>query len=160
MRNTHILFLILLFQLPLFLLAQDIPFDRSSFGKDRENLRIALRAIRDGDSYYMLGQYNKALESYQKAQVINPNNSELNYMIGYMYLYVERYSALPYMKKAYELNPGVRPDVLYLLGLSYHYNEQFEEAKEYYAKFQNNYCRVIKKIWTQLQRELKSVIMG
>ena len=136
MRNTHILFLILLFQLPLFLLAQDIPFDRSSFGKDRENLRIALRAIRDGDSYYMLGQYNKALESYQKAQVINPNNSELNYMIGYMYLYVERYRALPYMKKAYELNPGVRPDVLYLLGLSYHYNEQFEEAKEYYAKFQ------------------------
>jgi len=136
MRNRYILLLILIFNLPLLLSAQDIPFDKSSFGNDRENLRIALRAMRDGDSYYMQGQYNKALDSYQKAQVINPNNSDLNYMIGSIYLLIERYSALPYMKKAYELNPGVQPDILYLLGLSYQYNEQFEEAKEYYAKYQ------------------------
>ena len=158
MRNRYILLLILIFNLPLLLSAQDIPFDKSSFGNDRENLRIALRAMRDGDSYYMQGQYNKALDSYQKAQVINPNNSDLNYMIGSIYLLIERYSALPYMKKAYELNPGVQPDILYLLGLSYQYNEQFEEAKEYYAKYQKQLLPADKDM-DAVTKELKSVIM-
>ena len=48
-------------------------------------------------------------------------------MIGYMYLYVERYSALLY-EKAYELNP-VSGRMFYIFRLSYHYNEQFEKLK-------------------------------
>ncbi len=134
MRSINILIVILILNLPLFLTAQDIQFDKKSF--DKENLRIALKAIRDGDSYYTQEQYYKALDHYLKAQTINPNNSELNLMIGSIYLNIERYSALPYIKKAYELNPGIKPDILYLLGLSYQYNEKFEEAKEYYVRYQ------------------------
>ncbi|MDY0280194.1 MAG: OmpA family protein [Salinivirgaceae bacterium] len=136
MRNIYILEVVILF---LFLtkiaIGQDIPFTKQIFGNDKASLKDALKAIKDGDYYGSNEQFYLALDSYNVAQDINPNNSELNYKIGRIYLEIQRYSALPYIKKAHELNPGVAPDILFLLGLSNQYNQKFTEALEIYEKY-------------------------
>lgn len=42
-------------------------------------------------------------------------------------------SALPYLQKAYKLNPTVAPDIHYMLARAYHLNMQWESAKEEYT---------------------------
>ncbi len=117
------------------LFGQDIPFDRKYFPNDRDGLREAQRALRDGDSYRDRGQIYSAIESYLIAQRFNGKNAELNYKIGSLYLQTEPYKALEYIQTAHQLNPGIAPDIEYLLGLAYQYNHKFEEALENYEKY-------------------------
>ena len=126
--------LLLLFAVQ-FSYGQDIPFDKQTFGNDKSRLKEALKAIKEGDYYDSNDQFYLALENYKIAQDANDQNAELNYKIGRIYLQIERYNALPYMKKAYDLNPGIAPDILFLLGLSYQYNEKFADALENYEKY-------------------------
>jgi len=129
------IFIVLLFVGKL-LFAQEIPFEKSYFPNDKDGLKAALRAIKDGDYQAERGQIYSALENYLSAQKFNDRNAELNYKIGSIYLEIERYKALEYFKRTYELNPGFAPDLEYLLGLAHQYNHQFDEAIQYYSRFQ------------------------
>lgn len=119
---------ILLLAISSLVYAQNVPFSSTTFGQDKTKLKTAQKAIREGDSYFDKEQYHKALESYMIAQKLNQNNAELNYSIGSIYLIIEQYNALPYIKKAYELNNAVSPSILYKLGLAYQYSDKFEDA--------------------------------
>jgi outer membrane protein OmpA-like peptidoglycan-associated protein len=76
-------------------------------------------------------QENKdlALENYLKANAINPENPTTNYEIGKLYLDTKyRTRSLSYLQKALQLNPKIDPKIHYALGMSYHLNNQWDEA--------------------------------
>lgn len=114
---------------------QDKPFTKETFNNDKTKLKEAQRAIKEGDEYYNMEEYYTALDRYLIANSLNGSNAELNYKIGSAWLLVEPQKAMTYMQKAYELNPGIRADILYLLAYSYQHNEKYEEAIVNYNKF-------------------------
>jgi outer membrane protein OmpA-like peptidoglycan-associated protein/Tol biopolymer transport system component len=89
-----------------------------------------------GDQYYGKKEYKKALESYLKAQEINPDDAYLNFRIGLTYLYSETKSkAATYIDKAYRLNPAVNPDIDYHLGIAFQNTNSFKQAIEHFERF-------------------------
>ncbi|GAB3536658.1 tetratricopeptide repeat protein [Pontibacter brevis] len=55
----------------------------------------------DGMKYYMLEDYQQALQLFQKAYTVTPNNAALNYKIGETYLHLQDpESAMPFAKAA------------------------------------------------------------
>jgi tetratricopeptide (TPR) repeat protein len=62
--------------------------------------------VKYGNAQFQKGQYDQAIESYQKAIGINPNNYFASLYCGTAYLKVnDNNNALAYLKKAYSLNP-------------------------------------------------------
>ena len=112
---------------------QDIPFHKSTVGKD--NAKIAQQAMKEGDKYMKMDYFYLAIEQYQIAYRINPHNSKLNYELGIAFLQEEPFNALTYIEKAYKLNPSVAPDILYYLGLANQYAGNFTEAIAHYRNF-------------------------
>ncbi len=56
--------------------------------------------------YQGMGNYDKAIEYYKKAAVINPKDAEIPYYIGYLYAEQQNWQeADVYLKKAIALNP-------------------------------------------------------
>ncbi len=57
--------------------------------------------------YQALENFDKAIESYQKAEKLAPNNAEIPYYIGYLYSEQQKWiEAETYLKKAVKLNPN------------------------------------------------------
>jgi outer membrane protein OmpA-like peptidoglycan-associated protein/tetratricopeptide (TPR) repeat protein len=131
-----IIFVVLLI-LPFTLLAQeDIKFKGSNFPNEKSQLKSAKRQIKSGDYSMSQKNYSEALSFYLKANEFNPNNSELNYKIGYCYYHsLEKYSCLKYFKKAYELDNKVDSEIEYYLARGYHLNYFFDEAVKYYSMY-------------------------
>jgi len=78
--------------------------------------------------------FKQALPLFLDAQKFNPNNSRLNYMIGVIKIFdnLSPEEHLPYLKKAFELDPGVEYDLNYWLGWSYHLNSKWDDAIRHY----------------------------
>lgn len=79
-----------------------------------------------------------ALEQYQEALKLNPDNVRANFMVGKcMIETIEKARASQFFIKAYELDPNVSADVLFLIGLSYQYGLEFDKAIDYYTQYKN-----------------------
>lgn len=116
----------------------DTPFNKNTI-EDKFKLRAALEAIKEGDYFLdsFRPNYDAALEGYERAQAINPNNIELNLKIATCYLYSptkDHMEALPYYEKALELDPSIEQYITFNLGEVYHRNRQWKKAIEYYEK--------------------------
>ena len=119
-------------------LAQDVPFDKDYFKENKDGLKEALDNIKEGDKLFVMGPsyYKDAKPFYEKAQEFNPNNSTNNYRLGACYLNsVDKFKALPYLKKAESLNPNVDRELQYYLGQAYHFNHEFDNAIAAYSKY-------------------------
>ena len=127
--------------------AQDVLFKESNFKDDKDSLKIALKNIKEGDTYFELGipkilkikgsikEFENALEFYLKAQDFNSNNYDLNKKIGLSYLYTNKsYLAKEYLLKSYEINKGSDPLLYFLLGRVYQLEENFIDAKDFLFK--------------------------
>ncbi|MFQ5335119.1 MAG: OmpA family protein [Flavobacteriales bacterium] len=115
----------------------DIPFDKTHF-PDKTKLKEALNEIRLGDHYYYLGPlfHSLALEHYQRAAGLNPNNADLNLKMGHCYLNSPtKTKAIPFLEKANKLNPDLDPIVNYYLGRAYQLNMQWDKAVEQYEAY-------------------------
>lgn len=120
--------------------AQNVDFEKKNFKDDTKGFKQAMDSIKEGDKYYQMPTewHFHCIPYYLAANKFNPNNAELNYKIGACYLTPFspfKTMAIPYLEKAYQLNPNVAPDIHYLLGRAYHLNMEWDKAiKEY-----NNY---------------------
>ena len=57
--------------------------------------------------YQALENFDKAIETYQKAEKLAPNNAEIPYYIGYLYSEQQKWlESETYLKKAVKLNPN------------------------------------------------------
>ncbi len=119
--------------------AQEFELNKDEFS-NKEDYKIAKDYNKEAEGYYATGRatYPKALELYLKIVKMIPNNAVLNYRIGNCYLYsVQKVKCIDYYKKAYQINPNVSPDILYVLAMGYHLSCDFDKAIEYYNKFRN-----------------------
>src|SRR5688572_13415142 len=96
---------------------------RNVFGQADEQL------VQVGNEMYNFGDVKDALEVFKQALEINPKNITANYMAGKCYIEtIHKEKSLPYFLKAYQLDPQVSGNILYLIGLSYHLGYKFDDA--------------------------------
>lgn len=89
-----------------------------------------------GDELYGKKNYAGALASYMQAYEINPDDASLNFKIGLSYLYSDTKSkAAAFIDKAYRLNPTVRADIDYHLGIAFQNTNEFKKAIEHFEDF-------------------------
>lgn len=119
---------------------QNVDFTKSNFPNDKSGLKDAIRNFDSGDSYYLAADYLKylAVDYYLKANTFNPNNALLNFRLGHSYLNSpNKFKALDYLRKAYQLNPSIDNEITFYLGEAYHLNHEFDKAIEYYTRYKS-----------------------
>lgn len=129
MKNIVVTLFLLLVNALVF--SQNKEFTKEFFPNDKEGLKAALAAIKEGDKLYAEGEhkYAFALNYYLTAQNFNPDNAELNYKIGMCYYHSSfKSKCFEYFKKAYDLKPNITSDIRFYVGRGYHLLAQWDKA--------------------------------
>ena len=114
----------------------DTKFVASNFPGKTNELNTAKYNVKTGNELFLTGDYANALKYYMPAQKFNPNNSDLNFKIGYCHFNsIQKSQCLEYFERAYKLNKTIDKKILFYLGCGYHWNYKFEDAKKYYADY-------------------------
>lgn len=130
------------------LYSQNVEFTIDNFKDQPKELQVAHLSFEDGIDYYDQGIYKMAIDHFLIANTFNPNNSELNYLIGNSYLHtVFKTKALTFLKKSYELDVDYSYKTQFLLGQAYQYNYKFEKAKKAYYQFENSLSKDTALVW-------------
>ncbi len=132
--------IILIFFSTSFSVAQNVEFTKDNFKDQKDKLKEAKSNIDKGNGFYDQGviYYKQAIEPYLLANKFNPENALLNYKIGNCYLNSNsKLKAIPFLEKAYKLNPKVDAQIHYALGKAYHLDMQWDKAVDEYKTFQS-----------------------
>lgn len=116
---------------------ENVPFDKEYFPNQRRELRKAIGNYNEGVDLLKDNQAAVALEKLKKAHSFNPDNADLNYMMGRAFneLHNEK-KAIEHLKKAYKLgNMEQKNFFSFQLAKAYHYKHQFSKAIIYYKKY-------------------------
>ncbi len=115
----------------------DVKFSDSNFPGKSEQVAIAKKQIKNADVLvFSENNITEGLILYKKAYELNPDNSFLNFKIGFCYYNTtQKYDCLSYFEKAYLLNPKVDKKIEYYLARGYHLNYKFDEAIKHYNLF-------------------------
>jgi outer membrane protein OmpA-like peptidoglycan-associated protein/tetratricopeptide (TPR) repeat protein len=121
---------------------QNVEFEKKNFPKDREGLKKAIKQLELGrERYSRKGASNKmaALPDLLHANNFNPNNAELNVMIGDCYIRStgEKEQAIQYLEKAITLSPSMKSTAYWLLGEVYHLTYEFDKAIQHFNLCKN-----------------------
>ena len=120
-------------------LSQNVDFDKKNFKDDKKMFKEARNELKEGDEYFEYSRFTTALGHYIKAHKFNPENAILNYKVGKCYLRtVSKVKSIPYLEKAYKLQPTVHPEIRYLLGEAYHLNYEFDKGIVEYKAYRQN----------------------
>jgi len=124
---------------------QSVPFEKKFFKDDVKTFKMAVDSIEKGDEIigfdakHLTAMWHfKAVAPYLFANKLNPNNDLLNYKIGVCYLTKSspfKTMGIPYLEKAFQLNPNVAPDIHYQLGRGYHLDLQWDKAVKEYTTY-------------------------
>jgi adenylate cyclase len=88
-----------------------------------------------GFLYSMTKQYDKAIAQSEEAVTLNPNSAYGHFGMGKNLFFAGRFEeSIPEYKKSIRLNPIPPSNVLWSLGLSYAYIEQYDEAIKWCEK--------------------------
>lgn len=91
--------------------------------------------VAEADAAYNIGAKSLALDNYQLALKENPSNVRANYMAGKSILEtIDKGRASSFLIKAYELDPNISSDILLLIGQSFQFGKDFDNAIVYYKK--------------------------
>ncbi|MBO4875241.1 MAG: PD40 domain-containing protein [Bacteroidales bacterium] len=114
----------------------DTKFTTSNFPGRASEVNAAKSNITKGNEFFNVGDYTNALKYYLSAQKFNPNNSDLNFKIGYCHFNsIQKSQCLEYFERAYKLNKTIDKKILFYLGCGYHWNYKFEDAKKCYSDY-------------------------
>ncbi len=121
--------------------SQNIEFIKSNFpGKEKE-FKEARAQMNQGKKYFEIGKgmYLVALENFTKANAFNPNNAELNYLIGTCYLNtIQKTKSIEYFEKSLALNANQFPDTKFMLAKAYQLNSEFDKAISLYQEYKQS----------------------
>lgn len=112
---------------------------RSEFYKEEYGYKDAWKAVKNGRKLMKegLGTFRDAREYFLSAYKYNPDNAELNYLIGTCFLYTDsKFESIDYLAKAINKNPDVSPDIHLMLAKAYHQIQEFDKAIYEYKEFQ------------------------
>ncbi|MBN2213717.1 MAG: OmpA family protein [Bacteroidales bacterium] len=111
---------------------------RNEFKITDAGFKEAWQAVKSGNKLMLAGPgtYREARKDYLDAYRYNPNNPELNYMIGISYLYSDdKFESIKYLKKAFKGKQDVSPDIRLMLGRAYHQVLDFDNAILEYSEY-------------------------
>jgi outer membrane protein OmpA-like peptidoglycan-associated protein/tetratricopeptide (TPR) repeat protein len=101
----------------------------SAFSQTEQLIQVA-------DEVYNFGDIKDALEIYKQVLEIDSLHVKANYMAGKCYIEtINKEKSLPYLLRAYDLDHKYAANILYLIGLSYHYNYAFDQAISFYKQY-------------------------
>ncbi len=90
---------------------------------------------KEANKFFTLGDYASALDAYLNIYKSKPDNTDVNFKIGYCYLvtYIDKSKAIPYLEFAARQSdaPG---NIHYYLGRAYLINNRFEDAIKAFEK--------------------------
>lgn len=121
--------------------AQNIEFKKSNFPGRKKEFKEALKNFNTGSMYFELGKakYHTALEYLLKAHKVNPNNAELNYLIGVCYLNtIKQSKSIEFFEKSISLESDLFRTVKYQLAQAYQINYEFDKAINLYIEFKQS----------------------
>lgn len=131
---------------------------------DDQKFDDAWQAVKAGNECYEDGKYKfvEARKYYLDAVKYNDKNAALNYKLGITYLFTDhKASALPFLLQAYELKNDVAKDILYWIARAYHYDMKFDNAIEYYKKYNSSATeKEIKQVDEKIQRRIEECENG
>lgn len=120
---------------------ENVKISRTEFFVKEDGFSEAMKNIRKGNKLYKYSTatYRNAREFYLRALKYNDKNAELNYKIGVCYLYSDdKFEAIKYLTKAYELKQSVSDNIHFQLGRAYHMNYDFDNATKEYNLYKQN----------------------
>lgn len=147
---------------------QNVEFKSTNFKDQKEEYKAVTDGLKIADEAFGLGNaaifevkspelnFKKALEHYERAQKLNPNNATNNFKLAVCYFNSSApYKGISYIRKAKELDEACDPFLPYYLGLSYHLEGEFDKALALYKAFENGYRKAdnFSKFVTQRKRE-------
>jgi outer membrane protein OmpA-like peptidoglycan-associated protein len=92
---------------------------------------------KNANSFFDRGLYIDAIPAYREVLKVDPNDAEANYKLGMSYLKtIHKLKALPYLEKAYTINPALDEKIDYNLATAYHLSHEFEKASTHYKNYQ------------------------
>ncbi|MDX2430189.1 MAG: OmpA family protein [Bacteroides sp.] len=117
---------------------EDVTIKKKYFKTGVEiGFKEAWESVKEGDKRFKEGRgtWDLARDLYLYANQYNSNNPELNYKIGACYLFTDdKYVAIDYLLKAYNLDQEVSPDIHLLLGTAYQLVLEFEDAATHFKE--------------------------
>ena len=86
---------------------------------------------------FEFGDYEDALGIYVQATEINPENAEAYLMAGRCYLKTVwgKNKSIEQLRKAYDLDPTITSNILFLVGEGYRHSYKFDEAINFYGLY-------------------------
>lgn len=145
-------------------MGQDVPFKKSNFPGQRKDLKEARKQMKKGLKLAKKGTKNRqeAIYLLQAAHTFNPDNAALNFRIGeLLYEGDNPHTSLPYLQRAYELNPHVDARILFMLARACHLNHQFDQALVFYNGYISSLKpKEAKKRLAGIERYRQQVIMA
>lgn len=112
-------------------LAQDKSFTAENFPGRENELKQALLNMQKGDEMYFQEPpyYQVAIPFYEKANIFNPDNAELNNKIGVCYLNSNnKFKAYDFLNKAFKINGVIDAMIHYNLGRGLQLNADWDKA--------------------------------
>lgn len=107
----------------------------SGFGQ-QDSLAQAEEYYKMGMEIFDYSHRKQAAELFLLSTQANPKSAKAQFMTGRsIMLTIRKEQSLSYFKKAYQLDPKVDADILYYLGLAYHYSEKFDSAILLYDRY-------------------------
>jgi len=120
---------------------EDVKISKKHFKTGIETgLKEAWKSVQEGDKYFGegIGTFDLARDLYLFAHQYNAENAELNYKLGACYLYTDnKYEAINYLHKAFQINPEVSNDIHLMLGQAFQLVLEFDLAMEHYNSHMN-----------------------
>jgi len=87
-----------------------------------------------GNSFYDMGRFDAAIEWYEKALALDPEDIEVSTDLGTAYLYTgDRAAALERFRKSLEID-GDHPQTLQNMGVAYFSTGEYKEAVEVWER--------------------------
>lgn len=89
--------------------------------------------IQKGDRYYLKKDYRNALQHFEQALMMDPENPMMNYKAGVSSIDQKKFvQAAEYLSKAHALRPDIDPDIDYYLGVACQNAHRYDEALRHF----------------------------
>jgi len=115
----------------------------------------------DANALFALSSYDLAIKPYLDLYKSDPKNVDVNFRLGYCYLMtdVDKSQAAKYLQYAAD-NDTKKKEILYYLGLAYHYNNDFDNAVKYYNEYKNQAHNKLIKDFLNADRQIEMCMNG
>ncbi|MBN2315394.1 MAG: tetratricopeptide repeat protein, partial [Sedimentisphaerales bacterium] len=91
--------------------------------------------VRAGNEFFKAGDADNAIQEYQKALELNPNNAEAHLKLGFLFYNVKQkhQEGMAHYRTALQLNPD-DPRIHHDLGMALFHQRQFDQAVDHLSK--------------------------